>query len=57
MEAAAYGRIKIGRLLIAKGADINKTIPHTGVTAFAIAKKRGHAKFVNNLLKKKMLKK
>lgn len=50
MEAAANNYVQVGRLLIEKGADIYKKLPHTEVTALAIALRLGHGSFVNLLL-------
>jgi ankyrin repeat protein len=50
MAAAMYGNTQIGRLLIQKGADLNRR-NMLGDTALSLAVQTGHSSFVRLLLK------
>eukprot|EP00731_Ephydatia_muelleri_P037731 Em0548g3a len=51
MEAASGGYHEVGKVLIAKGADVNAApVPSSRDTALTIAADKGHCKFVHLLL-------
>ncbi|XP_070515069.1 ankyrin repeat domain-containing protein 17 isoform X3 [Cardiocondyla obscurior] len=53
MEAASGGYVEVGRVLLAKGADVNATpVPSSRDTALTIAADKGHCRFVELLLSK-----
>lgn len=52
MHAAFWGYAKVVKLLIEKGADVNKQIPYYGFTALMKAAEEGHNEVVKLLIEK-----
>ena len=53
MEAASGGFVKVGKLLIDRGAEINgQPVPTSRDTALTIAADKGHFEFVKLLVAK-----